>query len=253
MTFKFDKSPVVKGDKARWYARNYSKIEDDIEKVFEPMDTPFLDKRITSKMRVLDAMMGQGRHAIRYAKRGSYVWGNDLNVHMVELGMIAAKKAKIPADQMHFSCLDAMNLKNVPKNFDVTIAMFSAVGTVPKAKNRQRIMNTLSKHTKKGGLVIVHAHNRLDSYVEKDFVLWAINNTIRPDDGLERGDMIADYNGLESMFNHFYLPGEFRKSFKDAGLEVIEEHYMDYKKRKFITGTFRKFKADGFIFVGKKR
>ncbi len=256
MTFKphmYDKSPVVKGDIARWYAKNYSKIEDDIENVFEPLDTPFLDKKIKPNMKVLDAMMGQGRHAIRYAKRGSFVWGNDFNVHMVERAMVLAKKAKLDPDKMRFSCKDARNLKNVPKNFDVTIAMFSAVGTVPKSKNRQQIMNTLAKHTKKGGIVIVHAHNRLDSFIEKDFVIWAFKNVISPDDGLERGDMIADYNGLESMFNHFYTPGEFRKSFRLAGLKVVEENYMNYTKKKFISGPLRKFKADGFIFVGKKK
>ena len=250
MTFNI--SPVVEGEKAAWYAKNYEKIEDDISKVFEKLDTPFLDKRIKPGTKVLDAMMGKGRHAIRYAKRGTYVWGNDLNPYMVALARDNAKKAKLDSSKIWFSCRDARTLKKVPKNFDMTIAMFSAVGTVPHSKNRQQIMNRLAKHTKKGGLVIVHAHNRLDAFFEKDFFWWVVGNTIKPAKGLERGDIVSDYNNLAQMFNHLYTPDEFRKSFEMAGLEVVEEHYMNYETKKFISGPLRKLKADGFIFVGKK-
>ncbi len=250
MTFNI--SPVVEGDKAAWYAKNYEKIEDDISRIFEKMDTPFLDKRLTKDMKVLDAMCGKGRHAIRYAKRCKFVWANDLNPHMVALARDDSRKHKLSPDKIWFSCRDAANIKNAPKDFDATIAMFSAIGTVPKAKNRQKIMNSLAKHTKKNGIVIVHAHNRLDSFFEKDFFWWVVRTSISPKKGLETGDMIADYNGLEDMFNHFYTPAEFRKSFRKAGLEVVEEHYMNYGTKKFIKGPLRKFKADGFIFVAKK-
>ena len=98
---------------------------------------------------------------------------------------------------------------------------------------------------------MIHAHNRLDTFFKKDWIRWAIKTTFSPGEGFETGDMVTDYNGLENMFNHFYTPGELRRSFKKAGLVVTEEHYMDYDGKRFITGPLRKLKADGFIFVGK--
>jgi ubiquinone/menaquinone biosynthesis C-methylase UbiE len=245
-----DHSPVVKGTKAKWYAEHYYSVEDDIIPIFEKMDTPLLDRKLKPGMNVFDAMMGRGRHAIRYAKRGCRVWGNDFNPHMVAY---AKKSAKYLKANLRLSALDATNLKGVPKNqFDATIAMFSALGTVPKSKNRQKAMNEFSRITKPGGIVIVHAHNRLDTFLKPSWWDWVLRTYLKPERGLETGDMITDYNSLKDMFNHFYSPQEFRKSFKKVGLEVIEEHYMHYGKKRFIKGPFRKFQADGFIFVARK-
>jgi ubiquinone/menaquinone biosynthesis C-methylase UbiE len=245
-----DHSPVVKGKLAENYAKNYYTIEDDIFAVFEKLDTPFLDKRLKPGMRVFDATMGRGRHAIRYAKRGCDMWANDLNPHMVGIGRRAAKAANA---KIKFSVLDARFLKGVPSGrFDVSYSMFSSIGTIPKKKNRQLAIGSIARVTKPGGLVIIHAHNFLDSFFKPDFIGWAVKSIIRPDKTLESGDMVTDYNGLEDMFNHFYFPWEFRNSMREAGLEVIEEHYMVYSQKRFITGPLRGFKADGFIFVGRR-
>ena len=136
-------SPVVKGKLAERYAKYYYIIEDDIFTTFEHLDTPFLDARLKPGMSVFDATMGRGRHAVRYAKRGCKVWGNDLNPHMVAIARKAAKQADV---KMHFLNLDARKLEGVPSGrFDVTYSMFSSIGTIPKSKNRdQAISEVLS-------------------------------------------------------------------------------------------------------------
>jgi ubiquinone/menaquinone biosynthesis C-methylase UbiE len=243
-------STVVKGELARHYANNYYAIEDDVFAVFEKIDTPLLDGKMKPGMKVFDAMMGRGRHAIRYAKRDCIVWGNDLNPYMVALARKGARRARAKAK---FSAIDVRHLKGVPSgHFDVTIAMFSALGTIPKSKDRQRAMHEFSRITKKGGMVIVHAHNRLDTFFEYAMIATAVQISFFPEKGLEPGDVVTSYNGLNDMFNHFYTPSEFRESFVKVGLKVVEEHYMDYEKRKIIHGVLRKLGADGFIFVGRK-
>jgi ubiquinone/menaquinone biosynthesis C-methylase UbiE len=245
-----DKSPAVVGRTAQWYAKNYYTVEDDIIPTFEKLDTPFLDKRLKKGMRVFDAMMGRGRHAIRYARRGCKVWGNDYNPHMVSYARKAARHLGL---KMKLTAMDATDLKQVrPGQFDATIAMFSAVGTIPGSRNRQKAIDEFARVTKKGGIVIVHAHNRWDTFLEPGFWDWTFKTYAMPGKGLETGDMVTDYNGLSGMFNHFYSPREFRRSFRKAGLQVIEEEYMDYETKKYLKGILRKIKADGFIFVGRK-
>jgi ubiquinone/menaquinone biosynthesis C-methylase UbiE len=169
---------------------------------------------------------------------------------MVAIGKKAAKAAKA---HLKFTVLDARFLKGVPSNhFDVSYSMFSSIGTIPRRENRQMAIASIARVTKQTGIIIIHAHNRLDTWLKPDWFGWAVKTTFYPDEGLETGDMVTDYNGLHDMFNHFYTPGEFRKSLQDAGLQVIEEHYMSYADKKFITGPLRKWTADGFIFVAKK-
>ncbi|HIH23768.1 TPA: class I SAM-dependent methyltransferase [Candidatus Woesearchaeota archaeon] len=244
------RSPVVTGKKAEWYAKHYYSVEDDIIPIFERMDTPFLDKRLKPGMKVLDAMCGRGRHAVRYAKRGCIVTANDLNPHMVAH---ARRGAKLAGAKISLMTSDATRLRGIKSgSFDAVIAMFSAVGTIPDAKTRQRAMAEFARVVKPGGIVIVHAHNRLDTLFDPGFYPECLRLNFFPKKGQLRGDMITDYNELHDMFNHFYSPAEFRKSFEKAGLKVVEEAYMDYTKRRFITGPLRKLRADGFIFVGKK-
>ena len=246
-----DRSPAVGKRVAKWYADNYYVVEDDIIPIFERLETPFLDRRIKPGMRLFDAMMGRGRHAVRYASRGCIVWGNDLNPHMAVHAKKAAKHLGVKAK---FTSLDATNLKGMKSNqFDVVIAMYSSIGTIPKSVNRQKAMDEFARVVKPGGMVILHAHNRLDTFLKPGFWNWVFQTYLWPEKGLETGDIIIEYNGLDTMLNHYYSPAEFRRSFRKARLRVVEEHYMDYEKRRFIKEWWRKLKADGFIFVAVKQ
>jgi len=247
-------SPAVHPKNARRYAHKYYEIEDDIIPVFEKLDTPLLDTLLKPGMKVLDAMMGRGRHAVRYAQMGCVVTGNDLNPHMVAFAKKTARAADVPKDQLTLRRGDATKLVDKNGTYDATIAMFSAVGTIPGSEKRQAAMNEFARVTKPNGVIVVHAHNILDGLFERGFAAWSWRNLLgRPEKGLERGDIITDYNGLRQMFNHFYTPGQFRDSFRKAGLKVVEEHHYDYVKRVEIKGPLKKWRADGFIFVGEKR
>lgn len=248
-----DISPAVHPKNAQWYAQHYYAVEDDIIPVFEKLDTPLLDRLLKPGMRVLDAMMGRGRHAVRYAQAGCIVTGNDLNPHMVAFARTTAKAANVPKGRLRLRVGDATRLPDRDGAYDATIALFSAVGTIPHSRKRQAAISEMARVTKRDGLVVIHAHNRLDGFFSPGFIVWSWRNLIRPDNGLERGDIITDYNGLRRMFNHFYTPGEFHRSFRRAGLRVIEEHYHNYPARKEIRGPFKRWRADGFIYVGKKR
>jgi ubiquinone/menaquinone biosynthesis C-methylase UbiE len=243
-------SPVVTGEKAAWYAKHYYAVEDDIMPTFEKLDTPFLDRKLTPGMLVLDAMCGRGRHAIRYAKRGCVVEANDLNPHMVHH---AARLAKAARATIRWHNIDASRLRGIPANrYDAVIAMFSAVGTIPDAARRQDALRAFARVVKPGGIVIVHAHNRWDTFFKPSWWPWVARTYLFPEKGLITGDMVTHYNGLQDMFNHFYSPREFRDAFRAAGLRVLEERYEDYEKRKARTGIARKLFADGFTFVAEK-
>ena len=257
-------SAALSKKNAFWYAKNYYGVEDDIFPVFEKLDTPFLDALLLKKdtpnskpRHLFDAMMGRGRHAVRYAVKGLRVWGNDYNKHMVRIVKKSKTRFRLSSKQLRLTNYDVTSLPIPDDSFDVSIAMFSAVGTIPKSRKRQMALNEMARVTKPGGIVIIHAHNRLDCFLKPEFFPWLFfsykDYYFRREKNFEIGDMVTSYNGLHDMFNHFYSPSEFKKSFKKAGLHVVQEEYMEYAQKRFLRSPLKKLLADGFIFVGRKR
>jgi ubiquinone/menaquinone biosynthesis C-methylase UbiE len=242
-------SAALRPEHARWYARHYYAIEDEVLPIFERLDAMVLDSLVRPRMRVLDAMMGRGRGALRYAARGARVTGNDLNLHMVDLVREQAAREGVRVALWN---KDVRALGGRGGEFDVVFAMYSSLGTIPGDEDRDEAVRELARVARPGGLVVVHAHNRLDTLFERHFWRGLRHTVFFPANGLRRGDIVHDYGGLRGMYNHLYSPGELRRQMRNAGLRVLAEHYMDYKAVRFIGGPLRALRADGFIFVGRK-
>jgi len=103
-----------------------------------------------------------------------------------------------------------------------------------------------------GGLVIIQAHNRLDTFFEWDLLAAALRGQFLPAKGWSAAMCCSTTTGSRTCATILHS-GELKDSFEHAGLCVTEEHYMDYENVRIIDGPFKKLQADGFVFVGKKR
>lgn len=99
---------------------------------------------------ILDLGCGTGNHSVRLAKRGYQVTGVDRSKEMLDI-------AKAKADQHKVTCtLLASDIREFdrPEKYDAIIMMFAVLGYQQENDDVLAVLNTVSKHLKKGGVFI---------------------------------------------------------------------------------------------------
>ncbi len=240
---------IKKGRYNKEYAERYYEEADSRNGLFD-LDTKFLDNLLISKGKIFDATMGRGRHVIYFAKKGHEATGNDFNPHMAERVREDLKKEILKADLFN---LDITDLSKIPDNsFDYIICMYSSLGCVPGSENRQKAVNEFSRIVKKGGLVVIHAHNRLANIGYLQYLDWTFKTYFWRDPDLELGDNCLGGQYLGGSYIHIFSPGEMKKLFEEAGLKIIKEVYLNKNQDGYYGGWFNNLRSGGFIFVGQK-
>jgi len=95
---------------------------------------------------LLDVGCGTGMH-IGYLKKNFNCTGLDLNKEILDIARKKFKNIKfIQANMLNF---------NLNEQFDVITSFFSAIGYVKTYENLRKTISNLSKHLKKGGVMII--------------------------------------------------------------------------------------------------
>lgn len=172
MNKKFEEF-IKKSKNSKEYAERYYEEAAEKKGLFE-LDTKFLDKLFIPKGKIFDATMGRGRHVIHFVKKGYEVVGNDYNLYMVELIKEDLKKENLKAITYNLDVTDLSEIKD--NSFDYIICTYSSLGCIPGSENRQKAVNEFSRIVKKGGLVVIHAHNRLGNIGYLQYFGWTLRH-----------------------------------------------------------------------------
>lgn len=248
MNKKFEEF-IKKSKNSKEYAERYYEEAVPRKGLFE-LDTEFLDKLFVPKSQVFDSMMGRGRHVIYFAKKGYEVVGNDHNKYMVELVKEDLKKEGLEAKLYNMDVVDLSEIKD--NSFDYVICMYSSLGCIPGKENRQKAVNEFSRIVKKGGLVIIHAHNRLANFGYLQYLGWIFKSYFWRDTDLELGDRYLGDEYPGGSYIHIFSPDEMKEIFHIAGLKITKGAYLNKNQDGYYSGWFNNLRSGGFIFVGKK-
>jgi len=94
----------------------------------------------------LDVARGTGKH-IAFLRRFYSVEGLDR-----ELGLLAIARSRNPDVPLHLVNMETFNLR---KEFDAVTCLFSAIGYAKSLGRLRRVVRTLARHLKVGGVLIV--------------------------------------------------------------------------------------------------
>ncbi|MFH1048581.1 MAG: class I SAM-dependent methyltransferase [Patescibacteria group bacterium] len=209
-----------------------------------------MDSLLVPKGKIFDATMGRGRHIIYFAKKGYDVIGNDYNSYMVELVKKDLRKNNLKASLYNLDVTDLSEIKD--NSFDYVICMYSSLGCIPGSENRQKAVNEFSRIVKKGGLVVIHAHNRLANIGYLQYFGWTLKTYFWREKDLEVGDNYLGDHYLGGSYIHIFSHGEIKKIFRLSGLKITEEVYLNKNQNGYYSGWFNNLRSGGFIFVGQK-
>ena len=207
-------------------SKDYKKEVDFLEKVF---------KKYSDVKDVLDLGCGTGIHSRHLASRGYMVSGIDISKEMINIA-----KLKRASNTEFFS--GNMTCFSLNKKFDACITMFAVIGYLTKNKQVEAYLNSVKKHLKKNGLLILDCWNGLgvmhdlpkSRIKEVELGNLKIKRTSYPDldafnhkcnvkfdvNIFEKGNLIRNYKENHSV--RFFFPQELRKYLEDTGFEVLE-------------------------------
>jgi SAM-dependent methyltransferase len=139
---------------------NAAQTEKEIDALLELLASP--------PARILDVACGQGRHAIRLARRGFQVVGIDTSTSFLAEAHAAAAEAEVDVE---FVQLDMRDL-DFDHEFDAALSLFTAWGYFDDEAN-QEVLDRIARSLRPDGRVIVDLIHRdwlMRVYEPKDWV-----------------------------------------------------------------------------------
>jgi ubiquinone/menaquinone biosynthesis C-methylase UbiE len=195
---------------------------------------------------LLEAGCGTGHH-LQYLNKKFNCIGTDINQGILN---VAKEKNK----GVSFKRADMITM-NLNKKFDVIISMFSSIGYVKTIENLEKTLQNLSKHLKKGGVIIIEPWFSPDKFISGKPRLVTYE-----EDNLKIARMnVSKRKGTVSILDFSYLiaeKGKDVKYFKDhhelglfetkTTLDLMQKYGL---KSKFLKNGFMK---DRGVFIGIK-
>lgn len=200
--------PLYKKNMLEWYDKLYCKSEKTKEQI------KFLSK-IFKKNRcgkILDVPCGTGRHSIELAKKGFSVTGLDIEKSMIKY----AKEKSKNISNIKFALGDMRNFK-LKETFDAAIVMYGSFAYMTTNKDALACLQSIKKHLKKNGLIIIEDDNPWQDIVsgKKKLVCTAQNKKLK---------LITEF-GIKTMHdnNIIHVSSIYRRFSGKKKLPVIKD------------------------------
>lgn len=239
---------------ATWDYLTARHIAEDYDEYFRynelfAYDVAVLDRWFARPGRLLDLGCGTGRHLAHFALRGFEVTGVDLSEHMLGVASrkLAAAGCTARLVRGDITRLDELGLGT----FDYAICMFSTLGMVHGAANRQRFLEAVRSHLAPGGAFAFHVHNRWHALWDADGrrYLWsALRRRLRGEPEAFEKNMDG-YRGIRGLTLYVYSAGEARRVAERAGFRVEEIVYLNETRSGRLAGLARGLRSNGFILL----
>ncbi len=212
--------------------------------------------------KVLDLACGNGRHSVFFASKGLNVLGIDLSPYLIkEAKKRLSSQYAAYKKSLRFEIRDMRNI-NHKNEFDLVVNLFSSFGYFEKDSENWKVIKSVSGALNKGGCFFFDFLN--SEYLRKSLVPFDIkkrnHNVIiqvrEITEGFVKKNIIiiknnprSDYPLISNFYEKIklYSLSDFRKIFKNYGLEVIKT-FGDYTGSRFNPKT-----SERLIILAQKR
>jgi SAM-dependent methyltransferase len=186
------------------------------------VDRQFAERYFDVPGRLIDLGCGTGRLLLPFAQRGFRVLGVDLSEEMLKV-----TAAKAQAVGVAVPCLKA-NLVEVDcladQSFDYAACLFSTLGMVAGAEQRQRMVQHVYRLLRPGGKFVLHVHNRWFNIWDPQGRLWLLRDGLQSLLGRTAGGdrVMPVHQGIAGLTLHLFTRREAVRLLTEAGFRILE-------------------------------
>jgi SAM-dependent methyltransferase len=199
--------------------------------------------------RLLDLGCGTGRTMLAFGQRGCDVTGVDLSPPM-----LARAREKLDAAGLTKARLFEGNISDLPMDkldppYDYACCLFATLGYVQGPENRVRALSQARSLLAPGGQCVFHVQN-LFYNMHTLHLPWILTGVARWAVGRgDVGDQVFWWCGDQKWLTmHAFRPREVERLISDAGLELMEFHYLDKEQCGPVKGErWRAWRSNGFF------
>ncbi len=204
---------------------------------------------------VADLGCGTGRALEEVVKAGYRGLAIDLSWPMLRIVQQKASQQGLKIQCLRANLVELGVLADNSVNH--CISLFSTLGMISGAANRQACLNHVSRILKPGGRFVLHIHNYWYNLYDPGGPRWLFSNWLKSwtSAGVERGDRHFSYRGVPNMFLHVFRYREIKKSLARAGMAIEKMVPLHAQRQKPLTRPWllRDLRANGWILVIRHR
>ncbi len=219
-------------------------------KLFE-FDEAILARHFTQPGLIADLGCGTGRALVPLVRRGHRGLAVDLSMEMLDVVREKAEDEELPIDLLLANLVQLDCLADA--SIDYAICMFSTLGMIRGAANRQRMLEQTHRILRPGGLFVLHIHNFWYNLYDPGGPWWVIKSVLaapfRRD--FDIGDKFFDYRGIPGMFLHVFRRRVLVRALSAAGFTLREIVPLDPRRTGKLPASwcFGDLRANGWIMV----
>ena len=185
-------------------------------------DVRFAERQFDKPGRLIDLGCGTGRLLVPFARRGFWVLGVDLSEEMLKQAGRRADGAGVRIQRLKANLVELAGLRD--QSFDYAACLFSTLGMIDGAANRQRVLEHAFRLLRPGGKFVLHVHNRWFNLWDAQGRKWLTADLLRglvP--GAQHGDQLMPaHQGIPGLTLHLFTLGEIKGMLASAGFRIIE-------------------------------
>jgi SAM-dependent methyltransferase len=172
--------------------------------------------------RIIDLGCGTGRLALHLAGRGHSVLAVDLSAEMLRVLGAKAEAQGVQVDRLQANIVELQGL--VEQSFDYAACLFSTLGMIAGADQRQRVLENAFRLLREGGMFLLHVHNRWHNLRDRAGRRWLVADSWRSLFGQrESGDRpMPAHQGIAGLALHHFTCRNIVNCLQHAGFRIVE-------------------------------
>jgi SAM-dependent methyltransferase len=186
------------------------------------VDRRFAERYFDRPAWLIDLGCGTGRLLLPFARRGYAVVGADLSAEMLVVVGVKAAAAGVEVHRLRANLVELDCVRTGA--FDYAACLFSTLGMVTGAAERQRALARVYRVLRPGGRFVLHVHNRWFSLWDAQGRRWLVGDCLRALAGrVDHGDRAMPvHQGIAGLTLHLFSRREAVRLLRGVGFRVLE-------------------------------